>query len=100
MWGCGGKEKKEICVEGGNQTEKTEKVAEIGATQGFAFSVFYSVFYSVFRSVFFPFCWWWGAFYGKLSAGGSCLREAVCGHAFPFPFLILKAVYLTLQGGL
>jgi hypothetical protein len=43
---------KKICAEGGGSNGKTEKVAEIVDTQGFAFSVLLSVFIPFFRSVF------------------------------------------------
>jgi membrane protein DedA with SNARE-associated domain len=47
MRGCG----KNLCG-GGESNGKTEKVAEIVDTQGFAFSVFIPFFIPFFRSVF------------------------------------------------
>jgi membrane protein DedA with SNARE-associated domain len=41
-----------ICAEGWESNGKTEKVAEIVDTQGFAFSVFIPFFIPFFRSVF------------------------------------------------
>ena len=85
-----------ICAEGWESNGKTEKVAEIVDTQGFAFSVFLSVFRSVFRSVF-PFK---GEPVGGLweAVWFSCVR--VCGNSFHTPFLIPVFACLILQAGL
>ena len=86
-----------ICAEGWESNGKTEKVAEIIDTQGFAFSVYFPFFVPFFRFD--------GGGNGKLSTEWSLRHEGklvgvrVCGHTFhtPFPYPV---GCLTLQDGM
>jgi hypothetical protein len=78
-----------ICAEGGESNGKTEKVAEIVDTQGFAFSVFHSVFHSVFPFRFSV------LMVGKLSCVRACFP-----FSLPYPLPPYPVGCLTLQDGM